>query len=334
MTFERMHSSSVPFSLVRNGGRGSFVKRRGDGFCVPMRRHVDDLYYGDEIGLENLPSIPPAQMRDPRELNMPGRGLGRDPYRSPMQWSSARHADFTSAEPWLPQSTDAATRNVAAQRTAARSMLSLYRSIIELRRRHPALTTGSYRPINAPWPLLVYELALLYVCAIAFRTDALSRGRQYYAWFLFLEGTSLGVFLSLDLFLLYVFFDLSLVGAYFLIGRWGHADAQRTALKYFLYTFSGSLIMLLGILGLYLAAKPLTFDMRALIAMQPSALVALGQRAFKRRIAYTSVNRMGYAVPGVASAGTLGSGTGIEASRRALTGATLEMTAQTLITGA
>src|SRR3546814_6876108 len=102
-------------------------------------------------------------------------------------------------------------------------------------------------------------------------SDLQGRARQYYAWFLFLEGTSLGVFLTLDLLVFYVFFDLSLVGMYFLIGRWGHGDAGRSALKFFVYTLAGSLAILLAILGLVLVTDPLTFDMRTLIAMQPLA---------------------------------------------------------------
>lgn len=125
--------------------------------------------------------------------------------------------------------------------------------------------------------------ALLFVAAIGWPADTRGRARQYYAWFLFLEGVSLGVFLTLDLLLFYVFFDLSLVGMYFLIGRWGHDDARGAALKFFIYTLTGSLAILLAIISLYLGTEPLTFDMRALIARQPlagtdlrAALVLLG----------------------------------------------------------
>jgi NADH-quinone oxidoreductase subunit M len=86
---------------------------------------------------------------------------------------------------------------------------------------------------------------------------------------LFLEGVSVGLFLSLDLFLFFVFWDLSLVGIYFLIGAWGHGDARRSALKFFVYTFAGSLALLLAILGLYLATEPRTFDMAEIIRQQP-----------------------------------------------------------------
>ncbi|MCO5100184.1 MAG: NADH-quinone oxidoreductase subunit M [Burkholderiaceae bacterium] len=113
--------------------------------------------------------------------------------------------------------------------------------------------------------------ALLFVAAVAWPADTRGRARQYYAWFLFLQGVSLGVFLTLDLLLFYVFFDLSLVGMYFLIGRWGHGDAIRAALKFFVFTLAGSLAILLAILGLALAAEPSSFDMRELIARQPLA---------------------------------------------------------------
>ncbi|MEO2107663.1 MAG: NADH-quinone oxidoreductase subunit M, partial [Actinomycetota bacterium] len=102
-------------------------------------------------------------------------------------------------------------------------------------------------------------------------TDLRGRGHEYYAWMLFLEAVSLGVFLALDLFLFYVFFDLSLVGMYFLIGVWGHGNARRAALKFFIYTLAGSLVMLLAILALYLATDPRTFDIPTLIASQPLA---------------------------------------------------------------
>jgi NADH-quinone oxidoreductase subunit M len=264
--------------------------------------------------------------------------------------------------------------------------------------------------------------ALLFVAAVAWPAQTQHAARAYYAWFLFLQGVSLGVFLALDLLLFYVFFDLSLVGMYFLIGRWGHGDAKQAAVKFFVYTLAGSLALLLAIIGLVLATSPLTFDMRELIARQPlagvdlraalvllgfvigfaiktplfpvhtwlppahvnapgpvsailagvllkmgvcglirvplsmmretfaqyalplailavisilwGALVALGQRNLKRRIAYTSVNHMGYAVLGVAAAGALMGGEVAAARQMALTGAVVEMIAHGLITGA
>ncbi len=113
---------------------------------------------------------------------------------------------------------------------------------------------------------------VLFTVSIIFPTDTRGRARQYYAAFLFLEGVSLGLFLALDLILFFVFFDLSLVGMYFLIAIWGHGNAHRSALKFFLYTLVGSLALLLGFLGIYLASgDPRTFDIAALIADPPLA---------------------------------------------------------------
>ncbi|GMQ84948.1 MAG: NuoM family protein [Acidimicrobiia bacterium] len=116
---------------------------------------------------------------------------------------------------------------------------------------------------------LVALTALLFTVSIVFPIDDRGKARPYYATFLFLEAISLGVFLSLDLILFFVFWDLSLVGMYFLIGIWGHGDAQRSALKFFLYTLAGSLALLLGILGIYLYTDPRTFDMVEIIRTLP-----------------------------------------------------------------
>lgn len=111
--------------------------------------------------------------------------------------------------------------------------------------------------------------ALVFVVSIAYPVDVRGRPGPYFALMLFLQGVSLGFFLALDLFLFFVFFDLSLVAMYFLIGAWGHGDAQRSALKFFVYTFAGSLPLLLAILGLYLATDPRTFDMAEIMRQQP-----------------------------------------------------------------
>lgn len=113
--------------------------------------------------------------------------------------------------------------------------------------------------------------ALIFVVATAYPVDLRGRAAPYFALMLFLEGASIGLFLALDLFLFFVFWDVSLVAMYFLIGAWGHGDAQRSALKFFVYTFAGSLPLLLAILGLYLTTDPRTFDMAEIIAQQPLA---------------------------------------------------------------
>lgn len=86
------------------------------------------------------------------------------------------------------------------------------------------------------------------------------RPRANASLFLFLQATSLGVFAAQDLILFFVFFDLSIVGMYFVIAGWGHGDRRRSALRFFLYTFLGSLALLLGFIGLYLGSTPHSFD--------------------------------------------------------------------------
>ena len=98
------------------------------------------------------------------------------------------------------------------------------------------------------------------------------------AWlflFLVLETGLLGVFAIQDLLLFYLFFEVSLVPMYFIIGVWGDVSAKQAALKFFLYTRAGSLAMLLGFLGLFLGVTPHTFDLATIVAAQPYAKDAL-----------------------------------------------------------
>jgi alpha-glucosidase len=83
-------------------------------------------------------------------------GLGRDPERTPMQWDGGPNAGFTDGTPWLPLADDAATAHVAAQRDDPRSMLALYRKLIDLRCAEPTLYAGSYTPVVATGDLLAY----------------------------------------------------------------------------------------------------------------------------------------------------------------------------------
>lgn len=106
-------------------------------------RGTPTIYYGDEIGMENV-AVPPDRVQDPFEKNVPGLGLGRDPERTPMRWSAEPGAGFTTGTPWLPLGDDLAAVNVAAEAEDPRSMLSLYRRLIALRRKEPALSRGSY----------------------------------------------------------------------------------------------------------------------------------------------------------------------------------------------
>jgi alpha-glucosidase len=108
-------------------------------------RGTPTLYYGDELGMADVP-IPPDRVQDPYERNSPGLGVGRDPERTPMPWSDAPNAGFCppGVEPWLPLGD---VPDVEAQRRDPRSLLNLYRRLLALRRESPALTGGAYRTV-------------------------------------------------------------------------------------------------------------------------------------------------------------------------------------------
>jgi alpha-glucosidase len=119
-------------------------------------RGTPTLYYGDELGMRDG-VIPPDQVHDPQEKNLPGLGLNRDPERTPMQWDPSPGAGFTSGRPWLPISSDSSRVNVETERSDPDSMLSLYRRLITLRKREAALSVGSYTPLSVDGDLLAYK---------------------------------------------------------------------------------------------------------------------------------------------------------------------------------
>jgi alpha-glucosidase len=118
-------------------------------------RGTPTMYYGDEIGMHDVP-IPPERVQDPFEKNVPGIGLGRDPERTPMQWNESTGAGFTSGLPWLPVAEDAKIINVATEQRDPASLLSLYRHLIELRRAEPALSVGEFAALPAGEDLVAY----------------------------------------------------------------------------------------------------------------------------------------------------------------------------------
>ncbi|MEP7331675.1 MAG: NADH-quinone oxidoreductase subunit M [Terracoccus sp.] len=119
-------------------------------------------------------------------------------------------------------------------------------------------------------PLVAMTAVVFLACAVYSLKEA-RRPRLHAALLLSLQSVSLGLFVSADLILFFVFFDLSIVAMYFLIAGWGHANAARSALQFFLYTFLGSLALLVGFIGLYVYANPHTFDMLEIIAANPLA---------------------------------------------------------------
>ena len=119
--------------------------------------------------------------------------------------------------------------------------------------------------------LLVMLTTLLGAISILSSWSAIKmRTKEYYILFLLLQVGMLGVFMALDFFLFYMFWEVMLVPMYFLIGVWGSDRRLYAAIKFFLYTLIGSVIMLLGILALYFKAGGATFDMPTLLATASS----------------------------------------------------------------
>jgi alpha-glucosidase len=121
-------------------------------------RGTPTLYYGDEIGMTDVP-ISPEQQQDPWGRQVPG--LGRDGCRTPMQWSPVPRTGFSPAGasgPWLPLAADYPEVNVETELAAANSLLNLYRRLLTYRRSSPALQRGSYRPLDGvPDDCFVFE---------------------------------------------------------------------------------------------------------------------------------------------------------------------------------
>ncbi len=108
-------------------------------------RGTPTLYYGDELGMEDV-VVPPDQGQDPWATQ--ADVYNRDGCRSPMQWSDADHAGFSppeAARPWLPVGDDYRTANVASQLAEAGSHLNLYRRLLAYRRNSSSLRLGSHQ---------------------------------------------------------------------------------------------------------------------------------------------------------------------------------------------
>jgi alpha-glucosidase len=139
----------------RIGSRVGVAQARVAAMLLLTLRGTPTMYYGDEIGMLDT-EIPPEWVQDPYEKNVPGLGLGRDPQRTPMQWTGAANAGFTSGTPWLPIDDDYPVVNVESEITDQTSILALYHRLIVLRRRHVPLAYGDYRAIAMTGDLIAY----------------------------------------------------------------------------------------------------------------------------------------------------------------------------------
>jgi alpha-glucosidase len=150
-----------PNWVLGNHDRPRIASRVGKGqaavaaMLLLTLRGTPTIYYGDELGMHQV-EISRDRVRDPFERNVPGIGVGRDGCRTPMQWDASANAGFSKVEPWLPLAEDWQSNSVANLREDAASIWNLYRRLLRLRKKMPALSVGTYRPRAVDDDLLVY----------------------------------------------------------------------------------------------------------------------------------------------------------------------------------
>jgi NADH-quinone oxidoreductase subunit M len=148
----------------------------------------------------------------------------------------------------------------------------------------PTIGAGYSLGIDGISFLLIMLTTLLGAISILSSWEAIQvRVKEYYIWFLILQTGMLGVFMALDLFLFFVFWEAMLVPMYLLIGIWGGPRKLYAAIKFFLYTLAGSVLMLLGILFLYFfhhtRTGVYTFDLLSLYRTAPQIPAVYGDAA-------------------------------------------------------
>src|SRR5687768_14279276 len=126
--------------------------------------------------------------------------------------------------------------------------------------------------------LVILTTLLMPIAILSSWTSIKKRQLSYYIFLLLLAGAMVGVFVSLDLLLFYLFFEASLVPMFFLIGIWGGERRIYAAIKFFIYTAVGSLLMLVGIIALYYIYN--TFDYVTILRLMADGNVPVEQTAF------------------------------------------------------
>ncbi len=129
----------------------------------------------------------------------------------------------------------------------------------------PSLNVNYYLGVDGISVPMLFLTGLLSTISLIASFSIKFRVKEYFAFFLLLEAGMMGVFVALDFFLFYVFWEIMLVPMYFLIGVWGGPQKEYAAIKFFLYTLFGSIFMLVAILIMYFTSEPHTLNMLTLI---------------------------------------------------------------------
>lgn len=141
------HDIRRSYSRYADGVHNDDIAKLMAGFYLTLRG-TTIMYYGEEIGMENNDPKRKEDVKDPIGILGWPNEKGRDGERTPMQWSNAPNAGFTTGKPWLPVPESAKTHNVAVESKDPHSIFSFYREVIALRKTESALLEGAYIPLN------------------------------------------------------------------------------------------------------------------------------------------------------------------------------------------
>src|SRR5881409_2412426 len=128
----------------------------------------------------------------------------------------------------------------------------------------PALGMNYHLALDGISLTLVLVTGIVALSAVLFSWDVTDRANEFFFWLLLVVGGSYGVFLSADLFLLFLFYELVIVPKYFLIAIWGSTNKEYGAMKLTLYSFFGGALVFVGISAAYVTAGSLDLQQLAL----------------------------------------------------------------------
>src|SRR5438552_12122603 len=132
----------------------------------------------------------------------------------------------------------------------------------------PALGMNYHLALDGISLTLILVTGLAAVSAVLFSWDVEYRPNEFFFWLLLVVGASYGVFLSADLFLLFLFYELVIVPKYFLIAIFGSTNKEYGAMKLTLYSFFGGALAMIGIIAIYVTAGGKTLDLQQLAQFQ------------------------------------------------------------------
>ena len=168
----------------------------------------------------------------------------------------------------------------------------------------PSIGAEYFLGVDGFSTLLILLTTLMgFIAVLSSWTAITERVKEYYIFLLVLQTGMLGAFMSLDFLLFFLFWEVMLVPMYFLIGIWGSANRLYSAIKFFLYTLVGSVVMLLGILALYFhnhSRRPAsyTFDITQYPAAEPRRSTCSGGSSSRSSSASRSRCRCSRSTPG------------------------------------